>query len=110
MSEITGFYRQHGLTSGLGRYGELVLGLPADAEALSTIVRGLLVHNFVAKIRGLQFPAERMSHMQTVGAEAILGNVISIDPGPLHLQRSEAIKGCFDLYPELQPPADAVAR
>jgi len=87
MSEITDFYRQHGLTSGLGRHRELVPGLPTDAEALSTIVRGLLVHNFAAKIRGLQFSAERMWHMQTVGAEAILGNVISLDPGALHLQR-----------------------
>lgn len=25
-------------------------------------------------------------------------------------ESAEAIKECFDLYPELQPPADAVAR
>jgi hypothetical protein len=96
MGEITDFYRQHGLTSGLGRHGELVPGLPADAEALSTIVRGLLIHNFVAKIRGLQFPAERMRHMQTVGAEAIVGNVISLDPGPLDVKRpAERRMVCF---------------
>jgi hypothetical protein len=50
-------------------------------------VRGLLVHNFAAKMQGLQLPAERMSHMQTVGAEAILDNVFSLDPSPLDLQR-----------------------
>ena len=87
MSETTDFYRRPGPTSDLGRHRELVLGLPAGAEALSTIVRGLLVHNFVAKIRGPQLPAERMSHMQTVGAEAIFGNVISLDPSPLELKR-----------------------
>jgi hypothetical protein len=87
MSEITDFYRRPGPTSDLGRHRELVLGFPADAEALGTIVRGLLVHNFVAKIRGLQLSAERMSHMQTVGAETILDNVISLDPSPLDLER-----------------------
>ena len=30
---------------------------------------------------------QRMSHMQAVGAEAIVGNVISLDPSPLGLKR-----------------------
>lgn len=87
MTEITDFYRRPGPTSDLGRHRELVLGWQADAGVLGTIVRGLLVHNFVAKIRGLQFSAERMSHMKTVGAEAILDNVIRLDPSPLELER-----------------------
>ena len=87
VSEITDFYRLHGATSDLGRNGELVHGLPGDAGALGAIVRGLLVHNFVAKIRRMQFSGERMSHMQTVGAEAILDNVISLDPRPLDVER-----------------------
>ena len=87
MSEITDFYRLLSPTSDLGRHRELVLGFPANAEALGTIVRGLLIHNFAAKVRGLPLPAERMSHMQAVGAEAILDNVISLDPGPLGIKR-----------------------
>jgi hypothetical protein len=87
MSEITDFYRQPGPTSDLGRHRDLVPGFPADAGALGTMVRGLLVHNFDAKIRGLQLSAERMSHMLTVGAEAILDNVFSLDPSPLDLKR-----------------------
>lgn len=87
MTEITDFYRRPGLTSGLGRHTETVLGFPADAEALSAIVRGLLVHNFAAKADGLRFSADRMSHMQTIGAEAILDNVISLDPSPLDVKR-----------------------
>jgi Transglutaminase-like superfamily len=87
MSEITDFYRRHSPTSDLGRHRELGLNLRADAEALGTIVRGLLIHNFVAKSRGLEFSADRMSHMETVGAEAILDNVISLDPRPLGFKR-----------------------
>ena len=66
----------------------LVAGLPADPDALSAIVRGLLVHNFTAKVQGLTFPAERMSHMQTVGAEAILDYVFGLDPAPLGFERA----------------------
>jgi hypothetical protein len=87
MNEITDFYRQPGPISDLGHYRDLVPGLPADAEALGAIVRGLLVHNFAVKMQRLQLPAERMSQMQTVGAEAILDNVFSLDPSPLGLKR-----------------------
>jgi hypothetical protein len=87
VSEITCFYRQPSPTSDLGRHAGLSPGLPGDPEALSAIVRGLLVHTFVAKVQGLPFPAERMSQIQTVGAEAILDNVLSIDPAPLSLER-----------------------
>jgi len=87
MSEITDFYRRPSPTSDLGRYRELGYDLPASAEALGTVVRGLLIHNFTAKSRGLQLSADRMSHMETVGAEAILDNVISLDPSPLDSRR-----------------------
>jgi Transglutaminase-like superfamily len=87
MSEITDFYRRPGPISDLGRHRALVPGLPANAGALGTIVRGLLIHNFTAKMQGLQLSAERMSHMQTVGAEAILDAVFSLDPSPLDLKR-----------------------
>jgi hypothetical protein len=87
MTEITDFYRRPGPISELGRHRDVVLGLPPDAEALSAIVRALLIHNLGAKFRGLQFSAERMSHMETVGAEAILDNVISLDPSPVDVAR-----------------------
>ena len=87
VSEITRFYRQPSPTSDLGRHRDLSPGLPADPEALSAVVRGLLVHNFTAEVQGLSFPSERMSHMQTVGAEAILDNVFSLDPAPLGVER-----------------------
>jgi hypothetical protein len=87
VSEITRFYRQPSPTSDLERHRDLSPGLPADPDALSAIVRGLLVHNFTAKVQGLTFPTERMSHMQTAGAEAILDNVFGLDPAPLGFER-----------------------
>jgi hypothetical protein len=87
MSETTSFYVRQSPTSDLGRHLPLVLALPADTDELGAIVRGLLIHNFVAKTRGLQFPAERMSQMETIGAERILDNVIGLDARPLAVKR-----------------------
>ncbi|WP_370376114.1 transglutaminase-like domain-containing protein [Catenulispora sp. GAS73] len=84
---MTRFYRQPSPTSDLGRHTDLSRDLPADPQALSAIVRGLLVHNFTAKVQGLQLPPDRMSHMETVGAEAILDNVFSLDPASLSFER-----------------------
>jgi hypothetical protein len=56
VSEIIRFYQQPSPTSDLGHHADLSLGLPADPEALSAIVRGLLIHNFTAK----SFPAETL--------------------------------------------------
>jgi Transglutaminase-like superfamily len=81
------FYRQPSPTSDLARHAALVLDLPAGPEALGTIVRGLLIHNIAAKMRGLQFSAARVSDMQTVGAAAILGKIINLDPSPLSVKR-----------------------
>jgi hypothetical protein len=87
VNQITDFYRQPGPISDLGRHSQLVRDLPADAETLGAIVRGLLLHNIDAKTRGLRFPAARMAHMQTASAEAILDNVIDLDPGPIDVKR-----------------------
>src|SRR3954454_16810243 len=83
VDETARFYRQPSPTSHLGRHRDQFPALPADPEALSAIVRGLLIHNYAAKVQGLQFSAERMAHMQTIGAAAILDNVLGIEPAPL---------------------------
>jgi hypothetical protein len=87
VNEIAAFYRQPSPTSDLGRHEDRSLDLPTDPEALSAIVRGLLLHNFTAKVQGLQFPVERIAHMHTVGAESIVDNVIGLDPAPLGHER-----------------------
>ena len=87
MDEIARFYRQPSATSDLGRHRDRLPDLPAGPEALGAVVRGLLIHNYTAQIQGLEFSAERLSQMETVGAEAILGNVIGIDAAPLDRER-----------------------
>jgi hypothetical protein len=87
MSELTDFYRHSGPISDLGHHGRLIRDLPADAEALGAIVRGLLIHNYEVETRDLQFSAARMAHLRTASAEAILDNVTGLDPSPLDVER-----------------------
>lgn len=87
MSEIVDFYRRPSSTSSLGRHSNLVPALPADPEALSAIVRGLLIHNYTVKTQKMPMPPERMAHMQTASAAAILDNVLGLDPSPLDQER-----------------------
>jgi hypothetical protein len=84
VDELLTFYRQPSPTSELGRRPS---ALPADAAELAAIVRGLLVHNFTAETQALDHPADRMAHMETVGAAAILDNVLGLDPSPLDRER-----------------------
>ncbi len=65
MDQIAHFYRQPSPASDLGRHRDRVRDLPADPEALSAIVRGLLIHNHTA-----------------------LDNVLDVDPAPLGHERS----------------------
>jgi hypothetical protein len=87
MDDVALSYRQPSPTSALDRHRDRVAGLPADPAALGAIVRGLLVHDHTAKVQRLDLPPERTAHKQTVGAEAILDNVIGIDPAPLDRER-----------------------
>jgi hypothetical protein len=86
-NELLRYYASSTATSDLGHHRPLSNELPRDSGELGGIVRGLLVHNFQAKVRGLELPPDRMSHMQTVGAERILDNVIQLDPRPLTIAR-----------------------
>lgn len=85
--DLLRFYTTPAATSALGRRAVLATELTRDPEALGAIVRGLLVHNYQATVRGLELPPERWSHMQTVGAERILDNVVGLDPRPLTVER-----------------------
>lgn len=86
-SELLRFYETPTETTDLGRRTALAAELPSDPQELGEVVRGLLVHNYQVKVRGLKLPAERMSHMETVGAERILDNVIGLDASPLAVER-----------------------
>lgn len=87
MSQLTDFYKVPSPTSDLERHAALIRELPDQPEALSAIVRGLLIHNFTVSTTGMELPSDRMSQLKTVGAGAIVDNVLELDPAPLDVER-----------------------
>ncbi|MHB1511135.1 MAG: hypothetical protein ACYCST_18050 [Acidimicrobiales bacterium] len=96
-ADLLYFYAMPSATSDLGRRTVLTAEfLNDDPEKLGAIARGLLVHNYQVRVRGLELPPERMSHMQTASAERILDNVVDLDPRPLTIERpfEHRMAGC----------------
>jgi hypothetical protein len=73
--------------SDLTPHSAAVASLPSDPDALAKIVRGLLIHNFMATIRGLDLPSERFEDMTIPGAAATLDRVIALDPSLIDARR-----------------------
>lgn len=87
MDELLAFYAAPSTTSEFAHHGSLVANLSMFPIELSRVVRALLLHNFMAQVRGVELSNERVAHMQTVGADAIVTNVLSLDPRPLDVKR-----------------------
>lgn len=83
------YYATPGRTSDLSRRRALVESLPADPVELITIVHGLLIHEGVVAHRKLQYPAERFTDRNRVGAASIIDGVLALDAAPLGVERPE---------------------
>jgi hypothetical protein len=81
---ILDFYTRPARYSSGGKYAALLEALPSDVAALSRIVPGLVVYEYVAAdFYGFTIPEERKreSHIRTT--EAILDRLLEIDDRPL---------------------------
>lgn len=80
------FFAASGRTSDIARHSPRVDSLPSDPAALGEIVRGLLIHNFDAEMRGIESSPDR-DGMRTFGAGPTLDRVVGLDAAPLEYQR-----------------------
>jgi hypothetical protein len=85
--EVLGYFATPGPLTDLERHSEAMTSMSSDPEALAKIVRGLLIHNFMATIRGLDLPSERLGDMQIPGAAATLDRVLELDASPIDSKR-----------------------
>lgn len=83
------FYKQLSPTSNFGRWSEVVEALPDDPLALSEAVRGLIIHNGVVAIEGLQYDPDRFRDMKRQSTEDILSGVFAIEDSPLSVAREK---------------------
>lgn len=77
------FYLRHSALTDPGPYKSMFDGLPADVAALSTIIRGVLVHRDETEwLFGFALPAERRDEANIRYASAILERLGSLDERP----------------------------
>lgn len=84
---ILEYFTQPGPTTNLGGYADLVRELPCGPAELARVVRGLIIHQGLVALAGLELSAERLTDRNRVGAVAILDGVLDIDPSPLAVER-----------------------
>lgn len=80
------YFATPGPTTELARHAGFVAELPSDPNALGEIARGVMLHDWMATVRGIEFTPER-NGMQVTGAAAIIERILEIDPDPLYVKR-----------------------
>ena len=82
------FFAAPGPTSDLSPYTDRIDVLPDNPAALGEVVRGLLLHDFDAEMRRIEFSPER-DGMRTFGAGPTLDRVVQLDSASLVEARPE---------------------
>ena len=80
------YFAAPGSTTELGRHAGLVAELPSDPSALGKIVRGVVLHNWMAAMRGVELTPER-DGMQDIGAATMIDRILELDSDPLQVKR-----------------------
>ena len=80
------YFAAPGPTTDFARHADSVAELPSDPDALGQIVRGVMLHDWMATVRGIEFTPER-NGMHIVGAAAIVTRILEIEPGSLYVKR-----------------------
>lgn len=80
------YFTTPGPTTDVARHADLFAELPSNPSALGAIVRGVMLHNWMATMGDIEFTPER-NGMHVIGAAAIVDRVLEIDPSPLDVKR-----------------------
>ncbi len=81
------YYLNHGPVTDPGPYGRDLKRLPGDIRQACAIVQGLVVHVSWAERYGLGLDEERKREVNLCPVRDMVGRVLEIDPGPLHVAR-----------------------
>jgi hypothetical protein len=85
---ILEFYAQPGPMTALGAHRRLLDALPDDVAALTRIVQGLALHEYVAAdFYGVTIPDERKSESHLRAVERMLDRLLALDGRPLSVPR-----------------------
>ncbi len=70
-----------------GRHAAAVAALPDDLDALVAVVQGVLVHELLVAVYGIELDATAREAIHDRRVEAVLDRVVALDPAPLDVPR-----------------------
>lgn len=86
--QILDYYKQPGPMTSPGKYSTMLKELPEDVGALTQLVQGLTIHEYVAKsFYGVVVPDERRSESHIRPVEEMLDRLLALDARPLSVAR-----------------------
>lgn len=78
------YYATHSAMTDPGHHAASLRALPDDVGAITKVVQGLCIHDFVAEpMYGFKVPASRADEIHTRGAETMIDRILAVDPRPL---------------------------
>ncbi len=81
------FYTTQGVITDPGKYAYLFEDIPSDLPSLCEVVRGVMLHIFMADKYGVTIPEERKQEVQLRTVERMLGRIMELDRQPLIVAR-----------------------
>jgi hypothetical protein len=81
------YYAAQGIITDPGKYTYLYENLPSDVASLCAVVRGVMLHIFMADKYGVTIPEERKQEVQLRTVERMLGKIMELDSQPLTVAR-----------------------
>lgn len=109
MAENVDVYRTHSRWSDPGRWASLLAEIRPEPTEIVRAVSGLLLHPFIAPMRGVEMPAAAANDRDIRSVETILDRVRSRDPRPLTVARAPEDR-CFCVCAGFARVATAVFR
>jgi hypothetical protein len=109
MDEQLDIYRTHSRWSDPGRFAPLLSEIAPDPANVVRTVSGLLLHPFMAPMRGVEIPAAAADDRELRSVEAILDRVRSRDAQALDVERAPEDR-CFCVCAGFARVATAVFR
>ncbi len=81
--DVLDFYASPGAMTGAGRHAAVLAKPPEDVGALSEIIQGLAIHQYMADAYGFKVPEPRKAESHIRAAEQILDQILALDDRPL---------------------------
>lgn len=82
------YYTTPGSMTDLSPVTDATAGLPREPADLCRVATGLIIHEFLTSLYGVELEAVRVEEVETRTASAMVRRILALDPRPLHEARA----------------------